>query len=652
MNMKFTQKFYKELDNNPIETIQKTEINKNVKELQRLIKKLNETYHEKGENLISDDSYDTLKDYLDKEKLFNFSNIGAPVSETHAVKLPYWMGSMNKMKETNEKEIIRWKEKYNDKYVISDKLDGVSGLFISYGSDRTLYTRGDGKKGRNISHIIKSIKGLDAIKEINCVVRGELIIDRSDFIKLIEDKKLKETSNPRNTVAGLVNSKTKNDLLKYTKFIGYEVIKPENLATEEQMKYLKTNGFEVAEYSIYDDIQIHSLNNHLKKRKTESRYDIDGIIIASNEIQKRNESGNPEYAFAYKLPTNEVDVLVESVHWEISKDRYIKPTVIFEPVYLSGAMLRKASAFNAKYIVDNCIGKGSVITITRSGEVIPYIKRIVKSSNSDMPDYKYAWTKNKVDIVIEETKETSNMIHLKRFQNMLSVIDIRGISDSTTTKLYDNGITTIKDIFDDNLKVRLHKLSDNGLLSSIGNKNIDKIIKSINERKNNLKCIDFMVASNIFGRGFSYKTLDLILQTYPEYMDMELTKIDLMKIKGIGEKSAVQFKEHIDDFKHFIKNNNLEKYCEHNSLKAVKKGKLRDMKILFSGKKDTELIKLIEIEDGIVVATFSKDINYLLMENPNDNSSKQRNALKFGMIIGENILKPLEFKEKYLDIKN
>jgi len=79
---------------------------------------------------------------------------------------------------------------------------------------------------------------------------------------------------------------------------------------------------------------------------------------------------------------------------------------------------------------------------------------------------------------------------------------------------------------------------------------------------------------------------------------------------------------------------------------------LCNMKILFSGKKDTELIKLIEMEDGIVVTTFTKDVKYLLMENPNDNSSKQTNALKFGMIIGENILKPLEFKEKYLDNKN
>ena len=101
--MKLTKRFYQELDENPFK-IQELEDN----DFKRLFKTLNASFHEKGINLISDDAYDKIKDYIDEHKLFDTTMIGAPVKKTQAVKLPYWMGSMNKLKNDSTKQLDNW----------------------------------------------------------------------------------------------------------------------------------------------------------------------------------------------------------------------------------------------------------------------------------------------------------------------------------------------------------------------------------------------------------------------------------------------------------------------------------------------------------------------------------------------------------------
>ena len=656
--MKLTRNFYIELEKDPLSRIKYL----NNIELERLYKRLNESFHEKGINLISDDSYDKIKEYIDENELFDTSKVGAPIKKTDAVKLPYWMGSMNKLKPENEKELSKWNDRYGGQKIISDKLDGVSGMYmLKENGDEKLYTRGDGSKGRDISHLITRINGLKDLKKKDggntLVVRGEMVISRNNFLQLIDTKQLPVDSNPRNTVAGLVNAKTKNvDLLKYIDFITYELIIPDNMLPSEQISYLQENKFKVVNNKEYEekDINVSKLSEILKSRRKESDYEIDGIIVTSDRKESKNESGNPDYAFAFKLPTNEIEVKVKNVIWELSKDKYLKPVIVIEEVYLSGAKIRKTTGFNAKYILDNMIGKDSIVNITRSGEVIPYIKNIIKRSEKALlPECEYVWSKNKVDIIIVNKDEVSlKMIELKQLQSVVSTLNIEGLRDSTIEKLYNNDIKTIRQLFDDNLVTILRDLLKDGKLPGMGYKQIVKITESINNKKDTLVCIDLMVASNMFGRGISRKTLEMILEIYPELLIKKPSIDDLKKIKGIGEITAKQINNSIDKFNEYVLNNDLLKYCDkpqHYSYEELKKEKkiLSNKKILFSGSKDKELIKIIKEEGGNIVNNISKELDYLIMDNPDQETEKKKKAIKNGMIVGENILTSDQFKTKY-----
>ena len=130
-------------------------------ELVNLIQKLNYSYYIDGISLISDDLYDHIKEELRKTDSSNpiLKDIG--VSKIYKTKLPYYMGSMDKIK-NDEKTLNNWLKKYNGNgYVLSDKLDGISALLVLDNDNISkLYTRGDGETGKDISYLINFIKGL------------------------------------------------------------------------------------------------------------------------------------------------------------------------------------------------------------------------------------------------------------------------------------------------------------------------------------------------------------------------------------------------------------------------------------------------------------------------------------------------------------
>jgi len=95
----------------------------------------------------------------------------------------------------------------------------------------------------------------------------------------------------------------------------------------------------------------------------------------------------------------EATTKVVKIEWHASKDKYVKPTVIVEPVNVSGITIGRANGFNAKYILDHQLGPGSIITVVRSSDVIPYIKSVVSGTKASMPSFNYVWTDTQVDII-------------------------------------------------------------------------------------------------------------------------------------------------------------------------------------------------------------------------------------------------------------
>ena len=595
--------------------------------LVKVLKYASDKYYNDQE-ILTDEEYDLLYELLKKKSPKNslFKQIGSKVHTKNKINLPYHMGSMDKIKPFTG-VIDKWKKKYTGPYIISDKLDGVSGLFVvDENNNKKLYTRGDGTIGTDISSLIPLSKTLNQNFELNnFAVRGEFIISKKNF-----EKNKGKYSNARSMVNGIMNKKnvTKEEF-KIVDFIIYEFIKS-SYKLSKQMKYIKKLNLDLVFVMRVNEIDDKDLSKLLEIRKKKSLYEIDGLVITDDNEHKKNTSGNPKYAFAFKDLSLLESAIVEviNVEWNISKDGLLKPRIAIKPVSLSGVVIKYVTGFNAKYIVDNKIGKGTKLKIIRSGDVIPHIVSIEKSTQADMPNIKYKWIDSKVDIIVNESNDLIKKERLiKNITYFLKKIEVKNVDARLVEKFIDNKIDTIPKI----LKAKdTDFLKIDGFKETMATKIYDNIQTSIK----NIKLSKLMTASNIFGQGFGIKKFDAILKVHPDiirkkYNEKKIIEI-IKEIDGFEEKTAIKFAKGLPKFIEFLKTIPMIRISTPDK---ISDNKLKDIKVVFSGFRDKELEDLIENHGGKVVGTISKNTNYLIVKDLNETSSKITKAKELNIKI-------------------
>ncbi len=608
------------------------------KELTDMLKEtIQKYYQETEESLLSDNQYDILREYVLKKypnnKTANIQH-GEVILDKNKVKLPYEMWSMDKIK-ADTKELEKFKSKYTGPYVISCKLDGVSGLYSTEENKKKLYTRGDGKFGQNIDHLIEY---LNLPTEKNITIRGELIIKE----KLFEEKYSLKYSNSRNFISGLVNKKklTNEDIniLKDIDFVGYEVIKPENLKPSEQLKFLslKTNCVKFIDSINSEKLTNEFLSEKLVDWRKNYEYNIDGIICIDDKVYSR-ESKNPGHAFAFKMVLSDqsAEAKVLDVLWSASKDGFLKPRVQIEEVNIGGAKINYATGFNAKFIEDNKIGVGAVIKIIRSGDVIPKIEEVITSAETPlMPKEKYIWNETHVDIMLEN-KEDDKTVKLKNIVGFFKTLDVEGLGEGNIKKIIEAGGNSIS-------KIITMTISDLMTVEGFKEKMARKIYNSIQKQIEKSSLATIAAGSNIFGRGFGEKRISIILKNEPNIITEEISKNEkinkLKNIDGLGLKTASVFVEKIEEFKEFLSEAKLEyKLKKESSKKEIspKKELSLENKIIvlsdIKGKK--EVSEKIEKLGGEVVGNINKNVNLLIVGSLDNETSKIKKAKKYNIEI-------------------
>jgi DNA polymerase/3'-5' exonuclease PolX len=329
-------------------------------ELTEMIKLANILYRN-FQPIMTDNEYDILQDYITEKFPSNQEvfKVGAPVEKNKA-QLPYEMASMDKIK-PDTGILTNWTKKFTGPYVLSCKLDGVSGLYSTEGKTPKLYTRGDGKVGQDVSYLIPHLR---LPKTHDIVIRGEFIIPKMTF-----ETKYKTTfANPRNMVAGIINQKAVNEAINDVHFVAYEVIKPV-LKPSNQMSFLQTQDIETVLNKTVSTLPNGSsalsnelLSETLVEWRQNYAYEIDGVIVTDDKNYSR-KSGNPEHAFAFKMVLSDqiAEAKVVDVIWTPSKDGYLKPRVQIEPINLGGVRIEYATGFNGAFINDNKVGIGAII---------------------------------------------------------------------------------------------------------------------------------------------------------------------------------------------------------------------------------------------------------------------------------------------------
>lgn len=612
-----------QIKNDPIETINSLSESK----LDQIIKYTCHKYYDEESPIISDEIFDIMFNKM-KEINPNYTHLEKTKDNS---KLPIWMGSMNKIKPDTD-DILKWKKKYSGPYLISDKLDGISALFENKKDTQKLYTR----TGNDISHIIPYLN-LPNISD-SILIRGELVIDKSDF-KLFEDK----FADERHVVSGIVNCKNHDDeIITHLKFIAYQVINFEdNFTPHQEIEYLKNIGLETVSCKLLDDICNHTLSVILSESREKSKYLIDGIIIMDNKYYPLITSGNPKHAFAFKMifDDQKAESIVTDVIWQPSKYGYLKPRIRIEPVLLKsdsskkGIKIEYLTGKNARYIINNKIGIGSIIELVRGGDVIPEVTKVLKSSEPKMPDCKYHWNETQVEIILDE-KDESKEVKIKRIHSFFAALSIKGVSIGIYTKLYDNGYDNVKKI----LNITVDKLME---IETIKEKSANNIYNEIQKCKTQMTLINLMIGCGVFGRGFGKSRLQSILITYPYIREMfaQLTTDKLLEkitdLSGFNTKTAKQFVNNFEQFNNFIIKNNLTIISQDLSVKddTHTTGIFKDKTILFTGFKDKELTSFIENNGGKVVGNLVKNLNILIAKDLTKSSNKLTQSKEKGITI-------------------
>ena len=611
-------------------------------ELNQMLKLVIQKYYEETEeSLLTDNQYDILREYvLEKypnNKIALEQHTQLKLDKTK-VKLPYEMWSMDKIK-PDTKELHKFKKKYSGPYVISCKLDGVSALYSNEEGKPKLYTRGDGKYGQSIDHLIEYIN-LPNMETQKITLRGELIIKEN----LFKQKYSNKYSNSRNFVSGIVNKKKlSNDdinILKDIDFVAYELIKPDNLKPSMQLNKITELNFKCVKF-ITNITSVNLTNEFLSQKLIDWRnnydYTIDGIICIDDNVYSR-VSKNPEHAFAFKMVLSDqsAEAKVLDVLWSASKDGFLKPRVKIEEVNIGGAKINYATGFNAKFIQDNKIGLGAVIKIIRSGDVIPKIEEVITPATSAiMPKEKYIWNETQVDIMLEN-KENDDTVRLKNIAGFFKAIEVDGLGEANIKKIIKIGGNTIG-------KIIGMTIQDFMKVEGFREKMATKIHNSIQKQIDKCSLVKLAAASNIFGRGLGEKKIELILENEPHILNSDLSKLEkinkLKLIDGLGDKTSIQFVEKIDEFKKFIVDGKLEyKLNKKQSSKKVDSPKqnlplsgkiivLSDIK----GKK--ELSEKILLLGGFVENNVTKNVNLLIVGSTDDETSKMKKAKEYNIQI-------------------
>lgn len=595
--------------------------------IDRIVAKLEEANdkYRQGNPIMSDYDYDqlleTLLEYDPENEYFN--KVGIEVlDDSRKVKLPIPMFSMNKIK--TMEEISDWCRlkgiSKNEEVIITPKFDGLS-LCVDETKD-TATTRGDGFIGQNSNEHYKLINNKLNKNTNFSITYGEAIMSKKVFL----DKYSKEFANPRNLVAGMLNSKTIHDILEDIDYIKYGGIIDGLSTKKELIDELNSNQEIKVSYHIskISDLSESLLIELFKEWSID--YEIDGLIIEINSLKLQEELGretstsNPCFSRAFKhisFVENEITT-VTGITWNISKQGLLKPVLQVEPINLDGVTVSNVTGNNAKFVKDNGLGIGSKIRVIRSGMVIPKIVEVLEKVEFVMPiieGVEIVWNEAGIELMtLHQTDEQTIKQNIAFFE----ILDTDSVGEGVVRQLYDAGYKTIKSILNITIK-------DLESIDRFGKRKATIVYNAIRKAVTNVSLSKLQHATGLF-IGMGSKKLILL-----EQFTSKPTFDEVMSIEGFAEISTKTYLDNYDKFFDFIKDLPITLEVK---VDAVKVGNdLEGMSFVFTGVRRKDLVNIIEGRGGKEGSSLSKNTTHLICVDKTSNSSKMIKAVSLGIEI-------------------
>lgn len=630
--------------------------------MQNMIKDASQKYYSTGRSDLTDAEFDSL---LEKEKQQNPNSEllkighGYDVDEdtTYGEKVDHRYGVVGSLPKCKiYKEFISiFKNVKVDTIVASTKLDGLSiVLYFENGKFTQAVTRGNGYQGIDVTDKIKYITKLDSIVDSSFTggIRGEAVMSYSNFEKFKNIHP--EAKNSRNSTAGLMNNKEITSDLDFVDIVFYTIVGSENRkfnSYTDILLYLETQ-LENQKIVKYTQLCLKDLSNDIQLTDSMDRlkdnwygdYPYDGIVNCADIIIDHTDGSIMYIANAFKFKAESKETIVTDVEWNLSKTGYLIPRVHFEPIELSGATIQYCAGHNALNIKELNIGKGARIQITRSNEVIPYLEEILEYGEQYelpriCPSCGETLILNGVHLQCPNTqcKNTDIQDALIWMDN---IVPVDGLGDTLKIRF-------LNELLGDDISIE--NMYKHGPITHVYSKYIKKKLfnKTFNRMfTDSIRLDAAILALNIPRFG------DVTATKLAKYSD-EIKKI---YIENVNPMEKLQYMQVLKS----IGNANFASLSQ-NEFKMLRLNLIKDQIIWNTGNTSEEYkgevcitgrlsVKRSIFEEElrqfgyVAIGSVKKDTKYLITDNPNSGSSKNKNADKYNIPK----LTEKEFRSKYM----
>ena len=654
-----------------------------MKELIIILQEASKAYYAEDREIMSNYEYDKLYDELVKlEEETGTTLAGSPTisvgfeavdelpKETHESP----MLSLGKTKDREElKEWLKDKEG-----LLSWKLDGLT-IVLTYENGKLLkaVTRGNGEVGEVVTNNAKTFTNLPLVIPFQgkLILRGEAVITYEDFKKIneaIEDAEAKY-KNPRNLCSGSVRQ-LNNEITKdrRVRFFAFSLVKAEDdekemanisgspfVTREEEMEFLKNQGFEVVEYQKVSGDNILETISYFEEKIAGYEVPSDGLVLAFDDIAYGKSLGRtakfPRDSIAFKWADEIKETRLLEMEWSPSRTGLINPVAIFEPVELEGTTVSRASVHNISIVKNLKLGIGDTITVYKANMIIPQIaENLTMSDALEVPkECPACGGKTEIKQVNEVqslycTNPECSAKKIKAFTLFVSrdALNMEGLSEATLEKFIAKGfLHDFIDIF------HLNRYEEEiKSMEGFGEKSYNNLMNSIeNARKTTLpKVIYSLGIANI---GLANAKMICKEFKYDLKAMMSATVEELSQIDGVGEVIAGTF---CDYFKTEEHRNLVEKLMSELQVEVevVEEGNqiLEGKSFAITGSLEyfenrNQLKDKIESLGGKVTGSVTGKTFALINNDVTSNSSKNKKARELGV----QILTESEFLEKYVN---
>ena len=617
-------------------------------------------YYNTGVAIMSDHEYDQLYDELEAlEKETGIVLSGSrtqkvgfeAVSSLRKVRHESRMLSLDKTKSPDELEA--WLG--NNTGFLSWKLDGLT-LVLTYEEGRLVQavTRGNGEIGEDITNNALHIIGIPSKIPFKgrMVVRGESLMKYKDFeIVNSTTEEGSKYKNPRNLCVGTVrNLDPKVTAERNINFFAFNLVSADgydNNSFKERLDWLNTLGFQSVHGVTVTASSLKEKIEDFKSSIAENEFPSDGLVLMLDDVAYGNSLGETSHAprngMAFKWKDETADTKLIEVEWSASRTGLLNPVAVFEPVELEGTTVSRASVHNASIVKQLKLGIGDTLTVYKANMIIPQILENKTASGSlSLPEVCPVCGGSTQVITSDDDVETLHCVnkecpakHIGRFEHFVQrdAMNIIGMSTATIETLVDEGIIrNFSDFY------HLDKFRDKIVsLEGFGEKSYQKLHEAIeNSRSTELSRVLLAIGIPNIGRAASR----LITEKYktPEEL-ICLTAEQLTSIDGIGDVLA---SEYVRFFADNDKRNEFLKLIEELEISTSEETEnnsfITSKTFVITGsvsiwKNRSELKAFIESKGGKVSSSVSSKTDYLINNDKESSSAKNKAAKSLGIPI-------------------